>query len=153
MKVEIDVSEKDLVKSLSAMAKREARKVLREELEHIITLELKNDKDIEDLIKHLVMKQIDQKALWWSHIDDEVFGTMTRRDMEYFASGAKMAHSFDMEEKLGEEAIVDKLINQASYRVMSWVKGSQNLQNKLALAIREAIANQEEVNDGEDSGR
>lgn len=146
MKVEVNMSEREIAESMSAIAKREGRKLIKEELEKLIEQELDDSKSLNKLIKKNVMEKVDDMVLWWGHIDIEkdLFKDMTRRDIDYFASGARVAHSFDMTEKLGDERVVNKLCEYASREILSWVKGNTSLQNKLAVAIRETLSQKEE---------
>lgn len=144
MRIEVNMNEADIAESLSAVAKREARKIIKEEAKSLIAYELKHDKELQRIVNNAVCEHLDKAVAWYSMIDDRAFGDMTERDKIYFERGAKMAHSFDLEDKLDDERILRGLVSEAAENICTWVRQNEYMKNKLAVAIREVAEGSEE---------
>lgn len=155
MKFEVELNAEDLTGALSNMAKREARKIIREELCSCIQHELRHgeyDTFIRDYIEKHVASAIDNEIYWRIRsVKDVEFKDLTEREKNCLARGAALAHSFDMEDLLGSDEVVDRLIERAKDSLYFWARNNPTLQGKFIKALRETQAevgdNSKEAND------
>ena len=141
MKFEVELNAEDITGALSNMAKREARKIIKEELRNGIQYELRHG-DFSDIIADYIEKHvasaIDNEISWRIRRVDEVeFKDLTEREKDCLARGAALAHSFDMEDLLGSDEVVDRLIEGATDSLYWWARNNSNLQGKFVKALRE----------------
>lgn len=141
MKFEVELNAEDLTGALSNMAKREARKIIKEELRNGIQYELRHGdfyELIRDYIEKHVVSAIDNEIYWRIRsVKDVEFKDLTEKEKDCIARGAALAHSFDMEDLLGSDEVVDRLIEGAKDSLYFWARNNPTLQGKFIKALRE----------------
>lgn len=137
---EIDVDA--IKKSIESTVVREARKIVNERITEFVQAEFKSRKFQEKVFDEKFTELMEDNV-WTLHhvledaVDREEYRTMTDDEIRCFKEGAIMAHTFDLEDMIDEDVLVDRVVNLVADRIFNWVREKPQLKNELAKAIRE----------------
>ena len=136
--IDIDV----IKKSIESTVVREARKIVNERITEFVQAEFKSRKFQEKVFDEKFTELMEDNV-WTLHrvledaVDREEYRTMTDDEIRCFKEGAIMAHTFDLEDMIDEDVLVDRVVNLVAVRIFNWVREKPQLKNELAKAIRE----------------
>lgn len=146
MKVNAEIDIDEIKRAIEKAVIKEMRKTIEEYTEEY-TLEfadkLFKSKQFREDVFEKKFAQTMEDNVWTLHrvleraVENEEYRTMTDDEIKCFKAGAIMAHTFDAEDLIDEDVLIDRVTNIVADRIFNWVKEKPTLKNELAKAIRE----------------